>query len=266
MGARVLVQSGITSGSVHWIERKVVRIGSDPAMEITIPSDQVAPHALTLEYRDSGYHVHNRSPGMIHLGGSVIAQNASGRWADADLLEIAGSVQLALELDDDAAPSPRPAAGTRNDENVRQPIAAAQPTHALAQAASVASSQVAGAAPKKSDSTITQIAVIIVCVVLGGLLLARDRMRKEGKATQDVPSFQQIVQQGLSDGALSDGSLLRQFQFAEAAVIRGHEEKARRHYSLVRSRLLYRQSAEPEDRQALQNDMLRYVEFRLGQL
>ncbi len=258
MGARILVHTGIAAGTVHWIERKVVRIGSDPIMEITIPSDQLAGHALTLEYRDGAYYVHNRSTEMVHLGGRTIAQNATDRWSDTDLLECSGAIQLALELDRDPAPTMRPMEDSR--------VAAAIPSDPNRSASKREVKSHETESTTKSNATMVQLAVIVVCVLLCGLLLIRDRLKQDDPTLSDMPTFQKVVQQGLNDDGLAESPLLRQFQYAESAIIRGNKTKARRWYGKVRLHLLNQQSKATEETPAAERDMLRWVEYRLAQL
>ena len=49
MPAGIRVDSGISVGTTHWIERAVLRIGSDPQCDICLPSTELDAHALTLE-------------------------------------------------------------------------------------------------------------------------------------------------------------------------------------------------------------------------
>src|SRR6056297_1197182 len=201
MGARIYVQSGIASGTVHWIGRHVTRIGSDPAMDLTIPSERLAKHALTLEYREGTYRIHNRSSGPIYLGGRTVESGASDTWMDADLLELADSVRLAMEWDNDPAPSAKPAdraggaavIGPESDAAERHdaPVAVDKRSTRVASASAVPASGIDRA---KSSQTLTQIAVIVACVVGGILLLVRDQ--NAGSSQQvNLPSFAKIVSQ-----------------------------------------------------------------------
>ena len=52
MSAGIRVDSGVSAGTKYWIDRAVLRIGSDPQCDICLPSTELEPHAVTLEFRD----------------------------------------------------------------------------------------------------------------------------------------------------------------------------------------------------------------------
>lgn len=278
MGARILVQSGIASGTTHWIERNVVRVGSDPGMDLTLPCDELDKHALTLEYRDGVYRVHNRCSVQVYLGGRTVAPGQSDQWYDTDLLELPGLVQLAMEVEDDPAPAPAPwvsparSSAAVAEEAVDMDASAAAPTPDRPVSSGSQRRQDSPRSPQasSSSSTMLQVGVIVACVLGCVLLLARDRVRRSADSGVSVPKFEVIVDQALEQADPATQSLLRHVQYAESAMIRGNKKAARQRYALVRSILLSSHSASVDDQQAspdpLRQQMMRWVEYRLGQL
>ncbi|MEM7315246.1 MAG: FHA domain-containing protein, partial [Planctomycetota bacterium] len=80
MPAKITVQSGIAAGASHWIQQRVVRIGSDPTAEVCLPSANVPGHALTLEYKDGNYRVYNRCRDNVYVGTRVVEPNRVATW------------------------------------------------------------------------------------------------------------------------------------------------------------------------------------------
>lgn len=280
MGARILVQSGIASGTTHWIERNVVRVGSDPGMDLTLPCDELDKHALTLEFRDGVYRIHNRCSAQVYLGGRTVAPGQSDQWYDTDLLELPGLIQLAMEVEGDPAPAPAPlisparSSAAVAEEVVDVDASAAGPTPDDQPLPSGSQHRRDLSHPPQastsSSSTLLQVAVIVACVLGCVLLLARDRVRRSADSAVSVPKFEVIVNQTLEQADPATQSLLRHVQYAESAMIRGNKKAARQRYASVRSLLLSSHSAAVDDQQArpepLQQQMMQWVEHRLGQL
>src|SRR5262245_4069268 len=99
MSAIIHVQSGIAAGTNYWIDRPVLRIGSDPQCEICVPSAELAAHALTLEYRTGTYRVYNRGAEPISVGATSVARGSATEWRDGQTAILAGDLHLQLEFD-----------------------------------------------------------------------------------------------------------------------------------------------------------------------
>src|SRR5688572_746458 len=108
MSASIRIESGIAAGTNYWIDRPVLRIGSDPQCEICLPTADLAPHALTLEFRTGTYRAYNRGATAIFLGRTSLQPGAAGVWNDGDVLTLPGDQRLALAVDGDPRPCPRP--------------------------------------------------------------------------------------------------------------------------------------------------------------
>ncbi|MEM9586576.1 MAG: hypothetical protein AAGA03_04790 [Planctomycetota bacterium] len=266
MGARILIQSGIAAGTSHWIERSVIRIGNDPGMDLTIPSDSLAPHSLTVEYRGGSYRVHNRSTDPVFLGGRTVAPNQSDTWIDSDLLELPGPVQLAIECDADptpaAAPIGTPAASPATPELDAVHAQSTAQSNTRATDRSAAQSATPGASDKPSSNTLLQVVVILVCVVGGALLLVRHQIRQTAETTVPVASFSSIVQQVRQSSDSEMQKLLHHLQYAEAAMVRGDRRAARKRFGKVRNMLRVGESSDAPE----QVSMMKWVDHRLRQL
>ncbi len=279
MGARILIQSGVGAGTCHPINRNVLRIGNGPDMDLTLPYEELASHTLTLEYREGGYTVHNRTNAAINLGGRTLHPKAADRWFDTDLLTLPGEIQLAIEFDEDPSPATKPSvhASTRHSSTDSPPsevgsprVSQVRPT--ISSGPSVIDSK---SSPVKSSSTWMQIVVIALCVAAVGILLTRDRMMRHRGVGGQLPSFDQLVEKARQHESVGDtpsqGPLLQQLQFAEAAMVRGNASAARQRYSHVRAKLLPRASgiapdADDPAKASLHEEMFRWVEWRLSQL
>ena len=108
MSASIRIESGIAAGTNYWIDRPVLRIGSDPQCDICLPTAELAPHALTLEFRGGNYRVYNRGTSPVTVGRSTLQAGANGLWNDGDSIVLPGNLQLRLAVDGDPRPSPRP--------------------------------------------------------------------------------------------------------------------------------------------------------------
>jgi len=86
MSAEIIVQSGISAGTRYWIERPVIRIGSDPQADVCLPSSRIAPHALTVEFRDGNYRVHARDrSASVQVNGQLVEPGSAKPFAEPRL-------------------------------------------------------------------------------------------------------------------------------------------------------------------------------------
>ena len=92
----------------HWIESPVIRIGSHSDCDVRLLSNQVPPHALTVEYRKGQYTAFNRSESSLRKGSSEFAANTKSTWINGETMQFPGVADLVLMIDRDPAPGPRP--------------------------------------------------------------------------------------------------------------------------------------------------------------
>lgn len=237
MAAQIVVQSGIASGGSLWIEKSVVRIGSSRQSDLQIPVASLAEHALTIEFRQQKYYIHNRSSDIYYVGTHSIAPGGTQLWHDTDILELTDGIELTLDLDvqpDSASPrsadrsSPTPA-GPDDFQMLRS----ASPTD-----------RSRGPTPgeKSSRGVVLQLLVIASCVLLGTGLLARHFLQGKFEPS-DTVAFGDVVRAGLADRSMVPETVLRQLQHAEAARVRGNQELAHQRYRRLRRLLMSNEDA-----------------------
>jgi len=253
MSATILVQSGISAGTSYWIDRPVLRIGSDPQCEICLPTADLAPHALTLEFRDGAYRTYNRGSESLSVGGALLQPGANTVWRADQTAQLPGDTRLVLQIDGDPRPSPRPDARIDDDYPVDDP------------AALLAGADTAEAAAKKSSNSLVQMGIIGLCA-LGTVAFL---MMGGGEETiaQNRPTFEAIVTDSLAKDKDDPARLiLPRLQYAQAALVRGHNDLARARFLKLRDQLVRQIESLPDDKRAGPDEMLDYVEYRLSQL
>jgi hypothetical protein len=255
MPAGIRVDSGISIGTTHWIERAVLRIGSDPQCDICLPSTELDAHALTLEYRGGAYRVYNRGASSVHVGATAVNPGASAEWKTGESIRLPGDLRVSLVVEGDARPAPRP------EPQIDDEFGDERQTLPLDDAANAASGE---ASKKKSGNSLLQMAVIGVCVLaIAGMLM----MNSAGIETTapDRPTFNDIVQESLKkDEAYR--AIVRRLQYAQAALVRGNDTLARERFLKLRDQLLNQVDSLQGDSLADAKKVLSYVEYRLGQL
>jgi hypothetical protein len=253
MSASIRVESGISAGTKYWIDRPVLRIGSDPQCDVCLPSAELAPHALTLEFRDGTYRAYNRGAAPVTIGREMVNSGSVGVWPADATVALPGDVRLVLEIDGDPQPAPRPE--SRFDDVL---VEGAESPEAEA---AVATGDAAGT--KKSSST-TQMAIIGLCVLMMGALLMFNRA---GSTTTvaDRPTFDAIVRSSL-EGDDTVRTVVRRLQYAQAALVRGNFDQARERFSKLRDQLLVPNDSLSADDRTEIDKVRSYVEYRLGQL
>ncbi len=258
MSASVRIESGIAAGTSYWIDRPVLRLGSDPQCEICVPSAEVAPHAVTLEFRGGSYRAYNRTSAPLTLGRTMLQPSAAGVWNGGDVLELPGDLRLSLAINGDPRPSPRPDAAPHDglDDYGHE-------TSAADGSANAATPEAAKAAKSKS---LIQMAIIGVCVLgMAGLLMLPKGGESTAGPTPNRPTFAAIVESSLKK---SDNirALVQKLQYAQSSVVRGNAERARTSFTELRDQLSRQiDSLPPDDRKDA--EIIRdFVETQLGKL
>ena len=262
MPATIHVESGISAGTSIWIDRPVLRVGSDPQCDVCLPSAELAPHALTLEFRDGAYRVYNRGAAPVNVGGSLIHSGAGAAWQPDDTIQLPGDLRLVLSIDGDPRPAPRPDSHYEDGFN-----AAAEPD--LAEAAVDGESADAATQKKKSTSSLIQVAIIIGCIAaVAGMLMMKRGGSSGDKPSADRPTFEQIVQDSLSKDA-SYRAIVRRLQYAQAAIVRFGDrgnKVARERFATLRDQLVHHVDNLQGDAKTDVERVLSYVEYRLGRM
>lgn len=260
MPAKITVQSGISAGTTHWIERPVIRIGSDPQSDVCLPSADVAAHALTLEYRDGQYRVYNRCRSNVFVGMRSVETGKAVTWADTDLLQLNDDIELVLDVEEDPTPRPmRPDDVYENEEEDNFPGEVTDRS-TLSQVAIKSDS-----AKEDSSKFLIQLAVTILCFAGCAGLLAREALKAEDAGGfVKPPIFTEVVRDANSSNTSPE--LVQRLQFAESAAIRGNEKSARERYSSLRDDLLQLRNTFLSESRNPELAILDFVEYRLGQL
>jgi hypothetical protein len=252
MSAGIRVDSGISVGTKHWIDRAVLRIGSDPQCDICLPSSELEPHALTLEFRDGAYRVYNRCASPVSVGATIVKPGANAVWHADETIQLPGDLRVSLAVDGDPRPAPRPE--SRLDDGFDDDSSSLPLEGAAAEAAA-----------KKSKSSLIQMGIIAFCVLaMAGLLMMKKGGGSETTAV-DRPTFNDIVEESLTKDE-AHRAIVRRLQFAQAALVRGNGALARERFLKLRDQLVNHVDTLEADPQADAEKVLSYVEYRLSQL
>jgi hypothetical protein len=255
MSANIRIESGIAAGTNYWIDRPVLRIGSDPTCEICLPTAELPPHALTLEFRNGVYKAYNRSSSPLTLGSAAIQPGAAGAWDDGDMLILPGDQRLVLAIDGDPRPCPRPERQANDGF--------ADETSAPAGDESAAAAEVATKAKSKN---LMQMATIALCVVGGGgLLLLNNSGGLSPAPAADRPTFDSIVNDSLKKDA-TIRALVQKMQYAQSFVVRGNTDAAKEYFGQLRDQLLHEADSLPAADRDDAKVIREYVIDQLGQL
>ncbi|HEX3601349.1 MAG TPA: hypothetical protein VHU84_14450 [Lacipirellulaceae bacterium] len=255
MPANIRIESGIAAGTNYWIDRPVLRVGSDPQCEICLPTADLAPHALTVEFGGGTYRAYNRGSMPISLGRTTLQPGASGAWDDGDMASLPGDQRLVLSINGDPSPCPRPEKAL-DDGFDNDPAAAASDTPALTPEE----------IQKAKSKSLMQMGIIGICVAgMGGLLMMNKMLGGTETPPPNRPSFNKIVTDSLTkDAAIRE--LVQKLQFAQSFIVRGDPENARVQFGELRDQLLrHMDSLSTVDRKDA--EVIRdYVDGKLGDL
>ncbi|HEX4412734.1 MAG TPA: hypothetical protein VH107_03840 [Lacipirellulaceae bacterium] len=258
MPATIRIESGIAAGTNYWIDRPVLRVGSDPGCEICLPTADLAPHALTLEFRGGIYRAYNRGASPIRVGATTLPAGGSGVWNDGDTVALGGGQQLVLAIDGDPRPTPQPDAGA-NDGYSDAPAIMADESNGAALSTGAA------AAKKSSSSSTMQLAIIGLCVVgIGGLLLLNQIGGLDAAPAANRPTFTQIVTDSLKKDDVIR-TFVQKLQVAESFIVRGNPELAKTDFANFRDQIMRRTDSLSEADRKDADAIRQYAEFRLGQ-
>jgi hypothetical protein len=253
MSASVRIESGIAAGTSYWIDRPVLRVGSDPQCEISVPSADLAAHALTLEFRAGTYRVYNRGSSPIAVGNATLQPGAAGVWSESESLTLPGDIRLVLAFDGDPRPSPRPESRMEDGFDDDLPTLAGEAPKAATPEE----------AQKAKSKSLMQMVVIGICVA-GGALLLMSQGGTEAPA-EDRPSFAAIVESSLKKDD-NIRALVHKLQFAQSFIVRGNSEQARLQFAELRDQLTRQMDSLPADDRKDAEVIQDYVEMQLSQL
>jgi hypothetical protein len=241
MSAKLVVVAGKQPGQEYWIESEVLRIGSEPPCEIRLPDPGVPAHAATLEFRDDGYKVYNRSAGPLSLDSQLLAPRApAAAWSAGKDLYLSDELALRLVIDGDPTPAKRVA-----------PRAAA----ALEEAAELEGEPTAVSAEQeaKKKQTTQLVAILAVAVVVMVGLVVLSRSSEDEKKAEVVPVGKQMadvvkkLREDKSATAADSEHYCNVLQTARLAELRGDKKLARDQYQRLYDWLRKAQDSQQAD-------------------
>ncbi|MEQ8789189.1 MAG: FHA domain-containing protein [Pirellulaceae bacterium] len=259
-----------------WIEKPVLRVGSNESCDVLIRSSLVASHAATIQYRDGGYVVHNRTESPLMLAERTIAPGASESWQDRETLLVAPDVSVCLVIDGSAAPTRQARDNTvlkayqqkREIERAEQQAIEEQKSD---------EQQAAGEAKQEKASLDPQLLVGGVCFVLAllmlggiGFMLLKPPAAQSGDPLATPPN---IPAELLKYKSEMPSDLVIYLQEAQQAVQRGDATLARRRLHRLRAELA-RQTTERGELTINRNGQMfdygpsltRYINYYLAQV
>jgi hypothetical protein len=225
MPAKLIVSSGPGQGSEFYIEDQVVRIGSGEQCEWSLPDSHLASHAATLEFRDGGYILHNRSDDPVQLAGQDLSLRESASWSADEEADFGHGVQIRLEIDGDPAPAkaPGPVIQIEVDPEENDETKAAK-----------------GKPGSGGSGKSLQLLVIVVACALAAWMLLSDSSAENKTGGREV-RFEDIIEKlknSPTDKAREPHSFRSMLQRAHAAQLRGDGKEARAMYGSIRDALL----------------------------
>jgi hypothetical protein len=257
MSASVRIESGIAAGTNYWIDRPVLRIGSDPNCEICVPSAELSPHTLTLEFRGGVYRAYNRGSAPVYMGSSTLQPGGVATWEDGVAATLPGELRLVLAVDGDPRPCPRPEVlADEEEEYVDEPAIRGD----------TATTVTAEAAQKAKSKSMVQMLVIVVCMAMTGMFLWMLNLIPEDEQTVNRPSFDGIVVSTLKDGSPYVRGLVERLQYGQALLVRGDPARARVQFAALRDQLIQQKNVPTGADAKYVQKIKDYVEGQLGQL
>jgi hypothetical protein len=255
MSAKIEILSGISGGNRVWLQKKVIRLGSDPQSDICIPSAELPPVAMTLEFRDGDWRIHDRSGLGIRVQGADSLTKGTSIWQNGATIVLADGTELRLIIDGDAAPSLLPIPDVNATEGGQSGGTDGHVTGAR---------RGAKADPRKDNgSKWGAWAVTALCLAgCAGLLLWQGR----GVDTKSSAlSFSAIIDESLKSENTSH-DLVQRLQYAQAAFGRGDHEVAREWFARLRDDLLKQDDRLSREGKDTEIKILRFAEYQLGKL
>jgi hypothetical protein len=233
-----------------------LRIGSDPSADIRIPTANLAPHAMTLEFRDGHYRIHNRADETILVGRNQVEPQTAQIWKEGSELQVADT-RLLLEADGDPAPVRAPKNASATDyETVDE---AADVLDECDQDSDESKTK-----PNAKSKQLTQLCLILVCGLAGVLLFVGGD--NAAPAASSPVDFDTVVREARAADDVPD-SLVRELQYAEQSFVRcGATKAVVARFQRLRDRLVGFQATMESDDDGGVEEILRFVQFRLDQI
>jgi hypothetical protein len=255
MPAIIRVTSGPGGGREFWIESPVVRIGSHPDSDLCLPSPAIAPHAITIEFRNKQYVVHNRSEQPFLIGTQSVEKQTKAEWANGQQLEFPGIAVLTLLLDRDPTPGAKP------HSSDMEPLVVTEPDveeHTDEDTAVVKNSSF-------SPKEMIQLAVTIGCV-LGIVVIIASKVipQKPNEKIAKTVTFEEVLEdrKKVSDPVFL--SMINEVQEAKVLKSKGDSALAIHKLTRVRNQLHERRNGEGQLAQQHEQRLYDYVATQMS--
>ncbi|MEM9409539.1 MAG: hypothetical protein AAGA30_00330 [Planctomycetota bacterium] len=250
MYARITIQSGISAGTSHLIDGRVIRVGSDPQSDICLPTSGIPEHALTLEFQDESCRVYNRCRETIYVGARTVEPDTVAQWPETDILQMGTDTELLLDFDTETQFDH---SEFDNDDSTEiqnsKPFVDHQEPHE------------AESTRSNNTKTVFQLIVIATCVAGCIALLIRDQNREQ--SLNSKLRFSEVVSSALTAGDISP-VLIQRLQYAEAQRIRGRMEVARNEFRSIRDDLSATNLAHSTDKNESYSRILQFIKSRVN--
>lgn len=171
MSAVIETIDGSRKGSVHWIEKAVVRLGNGEDCELQLEDPGIVGHAATIRFRNGQYTVYKRGDTALRVGEQQIDGEGSAHWRNGETLTIGDRVALRLVVDGDPAPSMRKDDEVlRSYQEKRNEELRLKSVQAAIAAETAAAEVVTEKRPAKKSAMASWMALLALSLVLFGLL------------------------------------------------------------------------------------------------
>jgi hypothetical protein len=253
MPAKLVVASGSGQGSEFYIQDPVVRIGSGGQCEWQLADAKLAEHAATLEFRDGGYRLYNKSTDPLHVADRTLDKRQWAAWAAGEAADFGHGVVVRLEVDGDPAPAKAPEAAV--------PIEVDREETDESEAAKLKKGSGAGKT--------LQLLVIVAAVPLGAWMLLADQSGAEPAEgrTIDFGELVKKLEKSPTDQAREPYSFRSTLQCARTSELRGDRKEAQTRYGSLRDALLLLpRDAKGKFKDAVNDDLWKYVLLHLQKL
>ena len=192
----VVAVSGNATAEIP-LERRPMRIGSDPQCEARIDNSEVAPLAAMVDFRGGNYLVQNRSAFVVYVDSSPVEPDAWLAWPAQTTLHLTRNVTLTLK-----SSAPPKTEGTKRSN---------QKPKAGAASSSVVDEEAPADDSSKAMKTWLQIGVIAICALGCLLILAKGQPTPVAETHDSFASLSAELAQKAKP-SFEDDSLLRCLQ------------------------------------------------------
>ncbi len=279
MPARIRVISGIGAGTDFKIRTPFFEIGSNENCACRLPSDEIPPVALAIQY-DAGaaqYLIQSETSLAVTCKRKPILRDEMTPWPPGADLAIGKLVTLRLEVDrDDPSPGTASKALRPPSKPIPRPSreeSASPPSPALPPSLSNRSLPRPKSMPEKSEEknaaatkTLIQLAVTLACILGAFLIVMYGATNRDASLSGPSIPYEQIRQE-LQEAGRQD----KEFETYASLLIQAHREygkskqKGRQQYNALKNRVLQSRRLTRDNDERLQRLLSHINEQLAGQ-